>query len=144
MPVGTWFELKPEGTERTGSLPNILNGWDMHHAKSAHSCSFQGSVTYLPLEEVKECICKNEIDYYAWHDLCRSNNNSITQSSSKPVPESMTFLQIKMDYYECITDEQYGTQCQDSLKENMDEYCRMTTESHSEYDECFGQITDIQ
>jgi len=51
---------------------------------------------------------------------------------------------IKNDYLECKKKEQYGTGCKDNLKENMDEYCRMTASSHSEYDVCFGEITKIQ
>jgi len=56
----------------------------------------------------------------------------------------LTLDSIKSDYSECKKSEQYGTSCKNKLKDNMDEYCRMTTNSHSEYDVCFGEITKIQ
>lgn len=62
---------------------------------------------------------------------------------SKEPPE-LTLDVIKSGYSECKQEEKYGSSCKDILKDMMDGYCRMTTGSHTEYDECFGDITKIQ
>jgi len=114
--------------------------------EQVNHCTNQGG-TYLPIEEVKGCMCKSEIDYYAWYDLCRNNDvsteTSISVTMTNTEPEQ-ALSQIKIEYYECIGNEQYGTGCQDKLQDDMDQYCRITTNSHTEYDACFGQITKIQ
>ena len=74
-------------------------------------------------------------------DLIELSDPVNFESELKP---ELTLDSIKSDYLECKKNEQYGTGCKDNLKENMDEYCRITTSSHSEYDICFGEITKIQ
>jgi len=65
-------------------------------------------------------------------------------SSELSKPSTLTPDGIKIQYLDCKKDEKYGSSCKDTLKEMMDEYCRMTTSSHTEYDACFGEITKIQ
>jgi hypothetical protein len=55
-------ELNPEGTDRTGNLPNILNGCDITQEKSAHFCSlllikiFSLTISISALIEGKEFV----------------------------------------------------------------------------------------
>ncbi len=95
--------------------------------------------------EYNECFA--EITKIKLSESGNLENEENVSGSPTPIQseEILTLSKIKNDYSECKKNEQYGTGCYDKLKNNIDEYCRMTTGySYPEYDECFGEITKIE
>jgi hypothetical protein len=150
-------------TGRSQMFTNIMNDipiWDNLGSDSGDDkfSSYSKSCRANPHTDYLECMCANEINSHRWYDLCVGFDESpkisqlITEDSEtnyqsyhESEPISVISLEsIKSDYSECKKNEQYGAGCKDKLKNSMDEFCRMTTNSHTEYDVCFGEITEIQ
>jgi len=55
----------------------------------------------------------------------------------------LILTEIENLYLECKEKTTYGSDCKDKLKDMMDKYCRIITDSQSDYDVCFGAITKI-
>ncbi len=127
------------------------------YSRVAESCFSQGDGTYLVDEQAKGCICKEKIDYYGWVELCKNTSSFSIQNTTiiPTVPYSQfPWYEIYNNYSKCNLNIQDEINCIWQFGNDIDEYCRMTTDSNSEnpldkmldaeeYEECRSNIRSL-
>ena len=155
---GTYHYMSAGRSQMFANIMNDIPIWDNLGSDTGDDkfSSYSKSCRANPQSDYSKCMCANEINSSQWYDLCvgfdESYNTpqSITedsetnyQSYQEPEPISVISLEsIKSDYSECNLNNPYDPWCEGQLRNNINEYCRITTDSNSENP--FDQMSDAE